>query len=165
MDFSQISQKLSFYVWAGITFSTKWEFWWESCTKSQTWKKLQAVQAALTDILLEDIMSQISSTFDWGWRRKSWRWRLKVAGLRTEDLEFKIEIEGLWIEDCIMPHQHLIHIFLFLLCRESHYFQVCEGPLRKMSTGGPAIYLCMRSLFLASVFISHFKGNIPILST
>ena len=41
-----------------------------------------------------------------------------------------IEVEGLWIEgmqsrfeDSIMPHQHLIHKFLFVLCRESRYFE------------------------------------------
>ena len=47
-----------------------------------------------------------------------------------EDLGFKIEDGGLWIEDgdsrfedLIMPHQHLIHIYLFILCRESRYFE------------------------------------------
>ena len=47
-----------------------------------------------------------------------------------EDLEFKIEDGGLWIgdrhsifEDSIMPHQYLIHIFLFILCHESRYFE------------------------------------------
>ena len=47
-----------------------------------------------------------------------------------EDFEFKIEDGGLWIEDrhsrfedLIMPHQHLIHVFLFILCRESRYFK------------------------------------------
>ena len=47
-----------------------------------------------------------------------------------EHLGFKIEVEELWIEDrqsrfedSIMPHQHLIHMFLFVLCRESHYFE------------------------------------------
>ena len=47
-----------------------------------------------------------------------------------EHLGFKIEVEGLWsedrqskFEDSIMPHQHLIHMFLFVLCRESHYFE------------------------------------------
>ena len=45
-------------------------------------------------------------------------------------VELKIEDGGLWIEDrysrfedFIMPHQHLIHIFLFILCRESRYFE------------------------------------------
>ena len=45
-----------------------------------------------------------------------------------EDLEFRIEDGGLWIEDLqssfedlIMPNQHLIHIFLFIVCRESRY--------------------------------------------
>ena len=43
-----------------------------------------------------------------------------------EDLGFKIEVEGLCnedriliFEDPIMPHPHLIHMFLFVLCRES----------------------------------------------
>ena len=47
-----------------------------------------------------------------------------------EDLGLKIEVEWLWIEDkqsrfedSIMPHQHLIHMFLFVLCRESRYFE------------------------------------------
>ena len=47
-----------------------------------------------------------------------------------EDLEFKIEDGGLWIEDrqsrfedLIMSNQHLIHIFLFILCRKSRYFE------------------------------------------
>ena len=47
-----------------------------------------------------------------------------------EDLGLKIEVEGLWIEerqsrfeDSIMPHQYLIHIFLFILCSESRYFE------------------------------------------
>ena len=26
----------------------------------------------------EDILSQIFHTFDWGWRKKSWRWRIEV---------------------------------------------------------------------------------------
>ena len=45
-------------------------------------------------------------------------------------VELKIEDGGLWIEDrssrfqdFIMPHQHLIHIFLFIHCRESCYFE------------------------------------------
>ena len=47
-----------------------------------------------------------------------------------EDLGLKIEVEWLWIEDkqskfedSIMPHQHLIHMFLLVLCRESRYFE------------------------------------------
>ena len=47
-----------------------------------------------------------------------------------EDLGPKIEVEGLWIqdrqstfEDSNMPHQHLILMFLFVLCHESHYFE------------------------------------------
>ena len=47
-----------------------------------------------------------------------------------EDLGFKIEVKGLWtddrqlrFEDSIMPHQHLIHIFLFVLCRELRFFE------------------------------------------
>ena len=42
-------------------------------------------------------------------------------------LKLKIENGGLWIEnrpsrfeDFITPHQHLIHAFLFIHCRESH---------------------------------------------
>ena len=45
-------------------------------------------------------------------------------------LEIKIEDVGLWIEDrpsrfeeFIMPHKHLIHIFLFIHCPESRYFE------------------------------------------
>ena len=47
-----------------------------------------------------------------------------------EDLELKIEVVGLWIEyrqskfeDSIMPHPNLMHMFLFVLHRESHYFE------------------------------------------
>ena len=47
-----------------------------------------------------------------------------------EDLGLKMEVEWLWIEDrqsryedSIMPDQHLIHIFLFVLCRKSRYFE------------------------------------------
>ena len=47
-----------------------------------------------------------------------------------KDLEFKMEDGGLWIEDrhsrfedLIMPHQHLIHVFLFILCCKSLYFE------------------------------------------
>ena len=47
-----------------------------------------------------------------------------------EDLEIKIEDGGLWIEDrysifedSIMSHKHLIHIFLFIQCHESRYFE------------------------------------------
>ena len=46
------------------------------------------------------------------------------------DLEFKIEDGELWIEDeesrfedSIMPHQHLLHRILFVLCRKSSYFE------------------------------------------
>ena len=45
-------------------------------------------------------------------------------------LRIQIEVEGLWcedrqsrFEDSIMPHQHLIRIFLFVLCRKSRYFK------------------------------------------
>ena len=45
-------------------------------------------------------------------------------------LELKIEIGWLWIEDrssrfedVIIPHQHLIHLFLFIHCRESRFFE------------------------------------------
>ena len=50
-----------------------------------------------------------------------------------EDFEFKIEDGGLWIEvrhsrfeDLIMHHQHLIHVLLYILCRESRYFEDIE---------------------------------------
>ena len=43
---------------------------------------------------------------------------------------FKIEGGGLWIEDgqsrfedSIMSHYHLIHIFFFILLRESRYYE------------------------------------------
>ena len=85
----------------------------------------------------EDILSQISSTFGWGWRKKSWKWRIEVGQRRFEvgecgnkDLKLKMEGGGLLIEDwqsgfedSIVPHQYLKHIFLFILCRESRYFE------------------------------------------
>ena len=47
-----------------------------------------------------------------------------------EDLGLKIEVEWLWIEDkqsrfedSIMPHQHLIHMFLFVLCHDAFYLE------------------------------------------
>ena len=47
-----------------------------------------------------------------------------------EHLGFKIEVKLLWsedrqstFEDSIMPHQHLMHMFLFILCRKSSYFE------------------------------------------
>ena len=47
-----------------------------------------------------------------------------------DDLGPKIVVEGLWIEDrqsrfedSIMPYQHSIHMFLFVLCCESRYFE------------------------------------------
>ena len=47
-----------------------------------------------------------------------------------EDLGFEIEVKGLCIEDSqsifedsIMPHQNSMHMFLFILCRESHCFK------------------------------------------
>ena len=47
-----------------------------------------------------------------------------------EDFGLKIVVEGLCIEnrqsrfeDFIMPHQHLIHKFLVMICRELCYFQ------------------------------------------
>ena len=52
-----------------------------------------------------------------------------MGGWRQEDLKFKIE--GGWLyedrhsrfEDLIMPHQHLIHEFMFILCRKWRYFE------------------------------------------
>ena len=47
-----------------------------------------------------------------------------------EHLEFKMEDGWLWakewssrFEDFIMPHQHLIYLFLFIHCHESRYFE------------------------------------------
>ena len=47
-----------------------------------------------------------------------------------DDFLIEIEVEGLCIEDrlsifedSIMPHQNSIDMFLFFLCRESHYFE------------------------------------------
>ena len=46
-----------------------------------------------------------------------------------EDLGFKMEVKGLWIEDrqsrfedIIMPNQPLVYILLFVICHESRYF-------------------------------------------
>ena len=54
-----------------------------------------------------------------------------------EHLGFNIEVEWLWLEDrqsrfkdSIMPNQLLIHMFLFILCGESRYF---EGFLSQLS--------------------------------
>ena len=47
-----------------------------------------------------------------------------------KDLEFKIVDGGLWtedrhsrLEDLIMLHQHLLYIYLFILCRYSRCFE------------------------------------------
>ena len=47
-----------------------------------------------------------------------------------EDLSFKIEVVLLWIkdrqsrfDDSIKPHQQLIHIFWFIICRKSPYYE------------------------------------------
>ena len=47
-----------------------------------------------------------------------------------EDLEFQIVDGGLWSEDrqsrfeaSIMPHQHLIYVFLFIHRRKSRYYE------------------------------------------
>ena len=47
-----------------------------------------------------------------------------------EVFELKIEDGGLWIEarqsrveDFILPHQHLMHIFLFIHCHKSRNFE------------------------------------------
>ena len=47
-----------------------------------------------------------------------------------EDSGLKIEVAWLWIEDkqsrfvdSITQHQHLIHMFFFVPCRESRYFE------------------------------------------
>ena len=56
--------------------------------------------------------------------------RFEVGEWRMKHLELKIEDRGLWIEDrpskfedFLMPHQYMILIFLFILCRESRYFE------------------------------------------
>ena len=48
--------------------------------------------------------------------------------LRLEDGEWrflglKIENKQSRFEDFIRPHQHLMHMFFFVLCRESRYFE------------------------------------------
>ena len=47
-----------------------------------------------------------------------------------EDFEFKIEEGGLWIkdkqprfEDSIIPHKNSKYVFLFILYRESRFFE------------------------------------------
>ena len=84
-----------------------------------------------------DFLSQISRYVDWGWRKKNWTWSIEVGarifevgGWRRKHLELKIEDGWLWMEDrpsrfkdFIMPHQHLIHLFLFIHCRESSFFE------------------------------------------
>ena len=101
----------------------------------QTWKKLRTL--CRKSCYFEDFLSQLSRSFYWGWEKKTWRRRIEVGykifeieGWRMDDLEFKIEDAGLWIEDrhsrfedLIMQHQDLMHIFLFSLCRESRYFK------------------------------------------
>ena len=90
------------------------------------------VVAVLADILPQIArfwgrLSQISCSFDWELRKKSWRWRIEVEGLRTESLVFKIEVKWLWLwindrqyrfEDSIMSYLYVIHIlFLVILVK------------------------------------------------
>ena len=108
-------------------------------TLMQTWKKLQAV--------LADILSEI--TLFWGyfesnilyfWVRieeeqvmmENWGSIKQIWGRWMENGAFsnKIGVEWLWIEgrqsrfeDSIMPQQHLIHMFLFVVCRGSRYYE------------------------------------------
>ena len=56
--------------------------------------------------------------------------RFEEVGWGMEDLEFKIENEGLWIEDrqsrfedLLLSKQHLIDVFLFNLCCKSRHFE------------------------------------------
>ena len=69
---------------------------------------------------------------------------VKYPVLLSEDRGIKIEVQWLWIEDrqsrfenSMMPHQYLIHMFLFVLCRESRYFEDIEifliFPLRTIN--------------------------------
>ena len=65
----------------------------------------------------------------WGRGKENGRFRIEDGGLWIED-------GGLWIldwhlrfEDSIMPHQHLIRIFLSIFCCESRYFGDIVKPL------------------------------------
>ena len=73
---------------------------------------------------------------DGGRRVENGELRLDKGELRyigecgNEDLELKIEGAGLLIEDWqsrfedfILPHQHLMHIFLFIHCHKSRNFE------------------------------------------
>ena len=67
-----------------------------------------------------------------------------------EDLEFKIEDGGLWIEDrhskfedLIIPHKCLLYIFLFIFCHESHYFEdILNVQIFRLSTIYNFFQLC-----------------------
>ena len=57
----------------------------------QTWKKLQAVQALLEDILLEITLflglfeANILYFFYWGWKKKIWGRRMKNRGFKIQN--------------------------------------------------------------------------------
>ena len=59
---------------------------------------------------------------DQGDLRYGW-WRMKHLVLKIEDGGLWIEDRPSRFEDFIMPHQHLIHIFRFIHCRELRYFE------------------------------------------
>ena len=48
---------------------------------------------------------------------------MEDLGLQIEVEELRIEDRQSTFEDSIMPDHHLIHMFFFVLCRESRYFE------------------------------------------
>ena len=99
----------------------------------QTWKKLQAVQAALADILSEitlfwghfESKDPVLLTEDGGKRVEYRELRMDRDDLRLTHGEWNTMGFGLrkGIEDSIMPHQDLMNIFQFILFHDSGYFK------------------------------------------
>ena len=54
-------------------------------------------------------------------RKKDGEWRINNFKLRVEDARWRSGNQD--FEEYIMSHQHLMHIFQFIICRESCYFK------------------------------------------
>ena len=80
-----------------------------------------------------------------------------------EDLEFKIEDGGLWqsrFEDLIMSNQHLIHIFLFIVCRKSCYFEeIVKFGVFRLRKIHNFFQVCKGNCYS----LGNFKGTLKVL--
>ena len=105
----------------------------------QTWKKLQVVQAALADILLEISLfwGYFESNILYFWVRMEekgltieyWGLIKKIGGRRMENGGFRVQNWGWRAMDWGQAikiwgfHHATLILILFILCRKSHYFE------------------------------------------